>query len=230
MPFTGDNPATILSLPLREKDAIISLGTSTTLLMSTAQYLPSPKYHIFAHPTTPGLYMAMLCYKNGSLAREEIRDSVNELYPGMDRGDWTYFNQLVLRYGAPRTNTKVHKIGLYYSLPEIIPHTSKGVHRLLVSANGEIQRIDPAVDALGVVDGPSGSSKWEIPEDDPRAILESQFLDIRMRAQGLFDGQNRDPNDMNKQPGRTYLVGGASSNIAVTKGTLFANRFPRLMI
>src|SRR2546430_1500709 len=34
-PFTRDNPATILSLPLRPLDAIVSLGTSTTFLMST---------------------------------------------------------------------------------------------------------------------------------------------------------------------------------------------------
>jgi xylulokinase len=34
-PFTGDNPATILALPLQPSDAIVSLGTSTTFLMST---------------------------------------------------------------------------------------------------------------------------------------------------------------------------------------------------
>ncbi|PQE30654.1 D-xylulose kinase A protein [Rutstroemia sp. NJR-2017a WRK4] len=38
VPFTGDNPATILALPLRPMDAIVSLGTSTTFLMSTPNY------------------------------------------------------------------------------------------------------------------------------------------------------------------------------------------------
>lgn len=33
--FTGDNPATILALPLQPSDAIVSLGTSTTFLMAT---------------------------------------------------------------------------------------------------------------------------------------------------------------------------------------------------
>ncbi|KAF8536895.1 hypothetical protein BDD12DRAFT_848827 [Trichophaea hybrida] len=56
-PFTGDNPATILALPLRPMDAIVSLGTSTTLLMSTPTYHPSVEYHLFNHPTTPGLYI-----------------------------------------------------------------------------------------------------------------------------------------------------------------------------
>ena len=42
IPFTGDNPSTILALPLRPLDAIVSLGTSTTLLMSTHFYKPDP--------------------------------------------------------------------------------------------------------------------------------------------------------------------------------------------
>lgn len=37
IPFTGDNPSTILALPLRADDAMVSLGTSTTFLMSTKQ-------------------------------------------------------------------------------------------------------------------------------------------------------------------------------------------------
>jgi xylulokinase len=40
-PFTGDNPATILALPLQPSDAIVSLGTSTTFLMSTDGKLAS---------------------------------------------------------------------------------------------------------------------------------------------------------------------------------------------
>ena len=45
IPFTGDNPSTILALPLRPLDAIVSLGTSTTLLMSTPFYKPDPAVH-----------------------------------------------------------------------------------------------------------------------------------------------------------------------------------------
>ena len=58
-PFTGDNPSTILALPLRPLDAIVSLGTSTTFLMSTPHYKPDPSVHFMNHPTTPGLYMFM---------------------------------------------------------------------------------------------------------------------------------------------------------------------------
>src|SRR5258706_4533182 len=66
--FTGDNPATILALPLRPLDAMVSLGTSTTFLMSTPKYVSDPSYHFFNHPTTHGLYMFMLCYKNCGVA------------------------------------------------------------------------------------------------------------------------------------------------------------------
>lgn len=58
-PFTGDNPSTILALPLRPSDAIVSLGTSTTFLMSTPHYKPNPAVHFMNHPTTAGLYMFM---------------------------------------------------------------------------------------------------------------------------------------------------------------------------
>lgn len=58
-PFTGDNPSTLLALPLQPSDAIVSLGTSTTFLMSTPHYIPDPSYHFTNHPTTAGLYMAM---------------------------------------------------------------------------------------------------------------------------------------------------------------------------
>lgn len=58
-PSTGDNPSTILALPLRPMDAIVSLGTSTTFLMSTPHYKPNPAVHFMNHPTTPGLYMFM---------------------------------------------------------------------------------------------------------------------------------------------------------------------------
>lgn len=55
-PSTGDNPSTILALPLRPSDAIVSLGTSTTFLMSTPHYKPHPAVHFMNHPTTAGLY------------------------------------------------------------------------------------------------------------------------------------------------------------------------------
>lgn len=89
-PFTGDNLATICSLPLQRNDVLISLGTSTTILLVTDQYHSSPNYHLFIHPTVPNHYMGMICYCNGSLAREKIRDSING---ETETHDWTQFNE-----------------------------------------------------------------------------------------------------------------------------------------
>ena len=57
--FTGDNLATILSLPLQPNDCLISLGTSTTVLLITENYQPSSQYHLFKHPTMPKHYMGI---------------------------------------------------------------------------------------------------------------------------------------------------------------------------
>ncbi|KAG8683524.1 hypothetical protein FRC08_014230, partial [Ceratobasidium sp. 394] len=72
-PFTGDNPSSIVMLS-SPGDAILSLGTSTTLLVSVPPSPDPPRCtttsHILSHPTTPGGSIAMLCYKNGGLTRE----------------------------------------------------------------------------------------------------------------------------------------------------------------
>lgn len=50
VPGTGDNPATFLSLVLKEKEGMVSLGTSDVVLVSTAAYNPHPEFHAFFHP------------------------------------------------------------------------------------------------------------------------------------------------------------------------------------
>lgn len=208
VPFTGDNPATILALPLLEKNAMISLGTSTTMLLSTPLYVPSPAYHLFAHPTTQGYHMAMLCYKNGSLAREYVRNDINHKRSVQGSEDWDDFNQLSLDIGPPSRDQSRRKLGFYFPLPEIIPQTEAGTWRFMVDATGRPTLYDPATD---------GAAQWKVPEDDSRAILDSQFLDIRMRSQPFFDPDTKDPNHPSKQASRIYVVGGASQNPAVIK-------------
>ena len=51
---TGDNPATLQCLTPRMGEAVISLGTSDTVLLPSQVYTPDPTYHIFAHPVTTG--------------------------------------------------------------------------------------------------------------------------------------------------------------------------------
>jgi len=187
VPFTGDNPATVTSLPLAPMDSIISLGTSTTLLLTTKRYKPSPSYHIFNHPTTKGLYFAMLCYKNGSLAREEIRNKIND----NSSPEWDKFNSILSKTNVLGGSKR--KLGFYFPLPEIIPDAPNGTWRFTLNDSLEPRIADT-------------TGSWR-PEDDVRAIVESQALSMRLRAQPLTDGK----------PRHLYFVGGASKNADIVR-------------
>ena len=197
-PFTGDNPATILALPLRPLDAIVSLGTSTTFLMITPYYKPDAAYHFFNHPTTPGQYMFMLCYKNGGLAREKVRDSL----PAPGGSDpWASFNKAVtdskpLSISAPSDPAK---LGLYFYLPEIVPNMRAGTWRYTCDRDGKNLK--------------AATEPWA-PEADARAIVESQALSMRMRSKNLVHSPS---DNLPPQPRRIYLVGGGSLNPAIAQ-------------
>ncbi|KAJ6260931.1 hypothetical protein Dda_3592 [Drechslerella dactyloides] len=199
MPSTGDNPSTILALPLHPQDAIVSLGTSTTILMSTSHYYPSEAYHLFNHPTTPGLYMFMLCYKNGGLAREKIRDAINTA-AGVTDHSWALFNQAAVETPVlGRTpSSPSAKVGFYFPLPEIVPHVRKpGTYRFHIDSSNNISEASPS------------NTTWPA-TSDARAILESQALSMRIRSSPLLDEQT-------PRPRRVYFVGGGSKNSAMAR-------------
>ncbi|KAK4039919.1 hypothetical protein C8A01DRAFT_16155 [Parachaetomium inaequale] len=208
-PFTGDNPATILALPLRPLDAIVSLGTSTTFLMSTPVYKPDPSYHFFNHPTTPGQYMFMLCYKNGGLAREKVRDALPK---PSDADPWATFNKAAL--ATPPLDIKSDadraKLGLYFYLPEIVPNIRAGTWRYTCDA-----RDGSALREVVEEDHP-----WTA-ETDARTIVESQALSMRLRSQKLVSppdaGGGNGNGSLPAQPRRIYLVGGGSLNPAIAR-------------
>ncbi|KIJ20938.1 xylulokinase [Paxillus involutus ATCC 200175] len=159
-PFTGDNPATVVVLSA-PGDALLSLGTSTTLLLSIPPADTPPKRfttsHLLSHPTTIEAHIAMLCYKNGALAREQIRDR-NAIC------DWEKYNQLV--QSTPVGNNGY--MGFYFPLPEIIPPNVVGEF-LFSTKDGR----PTCVESI-----PS--------EAHPRAILESQFLSIKSRIAAIL--------------------------------------------
>ena len=200
---TGDNPATILALPLRAQDAIVSLGTSTTFLMSTPEYKPEPPTHFMNHPTTPGLYMFMLCYKNGGLAREKIRDDLNAKHDrGLQYSPWSLFNKTLtntspLSYGSAGRQAK---LGLYFPKPEIVPNLPAGRWRFFYHMPSKTLA--------------ESDQDWVTPEDDVRAIVESQLLSLRLRSQDLVSQPSL---GLPAQARRIYLVGGSSRNRAIAK-------------
>lgn len=202
-PFTGDNPATILALPLRPNDAIVSLGTSTTFLMSTPMYKPDPAVHFFNHPTTAGLYMFMLCYKNGGLAREHVRDAVNEdIQSTSGSQTWENFDRMSLATPplGQTWKTAPMKLGLFFPRPEIVPNLRAGQWRFIY---------DAAQHTLT-----EAGETWKRPQDDARAIVESQMLSLRLRSRNLVESPGH---GLPAQPRRIYLVGGGSQNAAIAK-------------
>ena len=82
---TGDNPSSLIGVGLVKSGRIaISLGTSDTLF----GFMPEPivdrdgEGHVFGAPT--GRYMSLLCFKNGSLARERVRATYGMSWPQFD--------------------------------------------------------------------------------------------------------------------------------------------------
>jgi xylulokinase len=118
--WTGDNPASVIGLGLIKPGQIaVSLGTSDTFFgtMGKCQTDENGEGHVFGSPT--GGYMTLICFKNGSLAREKIR----ELY-GIK--NWDEFGKLV-------ASTKPGNNGgilLPWFEAEIVPRVNKpGIHR-----------------------------------------------------------------------------------------------------
>ncbi|KAL3481792.1 putative D-xylulose kinase A [Aspergillus californicus] len=203
IPSTGDNPATILALPLRPSDAMVSLGTSTTFLMSTPSYKADPATHFFNHPTTPGLYMFMLCYKNGGLAREKIRDAINESPSSTPNpsNPWSNFDTIAHKTPPLGQSSPADpmKMGLFFPRPEIVPNLPPGQW---------LYDYTPTTKSL------TESTTWENPTDSARAIIESQLLSLRLRSRGLTVSPAP---GIPAQPRRVYLVGGGSKNKTIAK-------------
>ncbi|XP_050729183.1 xylulose kinase-like isoform X2 [Eriocheir sinensis] len=116
--FTGDNPASLAGMCVGQGDVVVSLGTSDTLfLWPDTPPTPQTTGHVFINPVDSTSYMALLCFKNGSLTREKIRDECAD-------GTWDIFNELLEM--TPRGN--FGNMGMYYHLKEITPEL-EGVFR-----------------------------------------------------------------------------------------------------
>jgi xylulokinase len=181
IPFTGDNPATLIPFNIKPGSIIISLGTSDTVLFCTSQPSPTLESHTLCHPIIPTSYLSMLCYKNGSLTREYIRDIYAK------DTSWKRFNH-ILNISKPIKS----KIGFYFLLREIIPFV-KGIYKF------------------------DNSKLVEEFEDDPnynvRAIIESQFLSMKLRINKLSRNDYEDKDKIQ----RLIVMGGAGKNDEIVK-------------
>lgn len=123
--FSGDNPCSVIGLGLvKEGKVAISLGTSDTYFGSMKRCRTDlhGEGHVFGSPT--GDYMTLICFKNGSLAREKVR----ELYRIKT---WEQFGQ-ALADTPPGNNGGIL---LPWFEAEIVPRVNRpGIHRFDLDA------------------------------------------------------------------------------------------------
>ncbi len=73
--WSGDNPSSLIGVGAGEPGvAVISLGTSDTFFAAMPDYKTDPDGfgHVFGNPQ--GGFMSLICFTNGSLAREKIKN------------------------------------------------------------------------------------------------------------------------------------------------------------
>lgn len=108
---SGDNPCSVVGLGLVEPGRVaVSLGTSDTYFgtMADCRVSTGGEGHVFGSPA--GGYMSLVCFRNGSLARERVRDAL-----GLD---WAGF-AAALRATPPGLDGK--SLLLPWFEPEITP-------------------------------------------------------------------------------------------------------------
>lgn len=148
---TGDNPASLVGMALREGDIAISLGTSDTVFMWINKPKPSAIHgHILCNPLDYNAYFAMTCYKNGSQTRERIRDSYA-------KSSWKLFSNYL--ENTPRGNDG--KIAFYFDLREIYP---------LVQGDFRFDSLDNQLPQ---------DETYNDPATEIRACIEGQFIRLR---------------------------------------------------
>jgi len=172
---TGDNPSSLVGMGATAPGkVVISLGTSDTMFAAMPGPLTDPQGfgHVFGNPA--GGFMSLICFRNGSLAREALRDEL-----GLD---WSDFDQQGLAKTRPGNQGNVM---LPFYGPEITPRRD---------FDGPVRR---------------GTPEFEAGEDPPRqvrALLEGQFLNMRLHAQWM---------DLDITTIR--LTGGASENDGIAQ-------------
>lgn len=173
--FTGDNPASLVGMGATSPgNIVISLGTSDTFFAA----MPGPKTdphgygHVFGNPA--GGFMSLICFRNGSLSREALRDKL-----GLD---WSAFDRPEL------AKTRDHA-GANLMLPFFGPE------------------ITPRHDFTGpVLEGSTAFESGTEPGLQVRALLEGQFLNMRVHSQW-----------MGVKTERIRLTGGASKNDGIAQ-------------
>ncbi|CAF1537099.1 unnamed protein product [Adineta steineri] len=145
---TGDNPSSYYALASDPKTVVISLGTSDTVMASIpASAMPKEALdgHLLVNPLTANpesnLLMLLLCFKNGSLVRERVREEIAAK-------DWQAMSK-ILGETTPSNNGF---IGYFYDDHEILPQNIQG--RFYFNKDGQqINDLEAVYKARAVLEG-----------------------------------------------------------------------------
>lgn len=167
--FTGDNPASLVGMGATTPgNVVISLGTSDTFFAA----MPGPKTdpdgfgHVFGNPA--GGFMSLICFRNGSLAREALRDRL-----GLD---WSAFERAALA----KTDAAAGKnLMLPFFGPEITPrHDFTGP---VLKGGPEFESgSDPALQVRALLEGQFLNMR-----------LHSQWMGVKTKLIRLTGGASR---------------------------------------
>ena len=106
--WSGDNPSSLIGCGgATGNSAVVSLGTSDTFFGSMASLADAPRNcgHVLGNPA--GGFMSLICFTNGSLAREKVRRQFDF--------SWEAFNQAATAVEPGR------RVLLPYFMPESTP-------------------------------------------------------------------------------------------------------------
>ncbi|XP_057561693.1 xylulose kinase isoform X4 [Hippopotamus amphibius kiboko] len=135
-----DSDASLAGMRLEEGDIAVSLGTSDTLFLWLQEPTPALEGHIFCNPVDRQHYMALLCFKNGSLMREKIRDESAS-------SSWSEFSKALQSTEMGNSGN----LGFYFDVMEITPEII-GRHRFSAE-NHEVSAFPWDVEIRALIEG-----------------------------------------------------------------------------
>jgi xylulokinase len=109
--FTGDNPSSLVGMGATEPGtAVVSMGTSDTVFAAMREPHTDPRGfgHVFGNPA--GGFMCLICFANGSLAREKVAEKA-----GLS---WDQFERAILEETQPGNQGNLL---LPFFIPEMTP-------------------------------------------------------------------------------------------------------------
>ena len=146
--FTGDNPSSLIGMGASEPGTmVVSLGTSDTVFAAMREPFTDPRGygHVFGNPA--GGFMSLICFTNGSLAREAV---------AKDAGlDWRGFERAILEETVPGNEGNFM---LPYFTPETTPRLLHPEARRFGSADF-VQNERPELAARAIVEAQALSMK-----------------------------------------------------------------------